>query len=107
MSGIDERHKQVEAALAHDSELRFRVTNRRNKLLGLWAADLMGIEGDAANEYAKEVVKADFEEVGDDDVIRKVLADLTAKGIASDADAIRAKLDEVQVEAHTQIVEGD
>lgn len=104
---LEDRHKQVEAALAHDSELKFRVTNRRNKLLGIWAAGLMGLEGDAVGAYAKEVVKADFEEVGDNDVIRKVLADLTAKGIASDADAIKEKLAEVQVDAHEQIVHGD
>lgn len=103
MSGIDERKKGMEYKLQHDSETRFKATVRRNKLVGLWAADLMGISGDEANEYAQSVVKADFEEVGDDDVIRKLRTDFDAKGIAVDNDAIRAKLDEMLTTAAEQI----
>ncbi len=88
--GFDDRRKGFESKWAHDAEMQFKVMNRRNKLLGLWAAELMGKSGDAAAAYAKEVVAADFDEPGDEDVFRKVRKDLdTAK--ASDAD-IRAKM---------------
>ncbi|MEL6747237.1 MAG: DUF1476 domain-containing protein [Pseudomonadota bacterium] len=92
MSNFDERERGFEAKFAHDEGLRFKATARRNKLVGLWAADLMGITGDEAAEYAKEVVKADFEEAGDEDVIRKVHGDLQAKGVDKSADEIRAQL---------------
>lgn len=78
MSGFDERKKGFEAKWAHDEELRFKVMARRNKLLGLWAAGQKGLSGAAADAYAKEVVAADFEEPGDEDVFRKVRADLPA-----------------------------
>ncbi len=78
MSGFDERKKGFEAKWAHDEELRFKVMARRNKLLGLWVAGQKGLSGAAADAYAKEVVAADFEEPGDEDVFRKVRADLPA-----------------------------
>ncbi|XAL98627.1 DUF1476 domain-containing protein [Phycisphaeraceae bacterium D3-23] len=102
MSGIDDRSKGMDAKLAHDNELRFKVMNRRNKLLGLWAADLLGKTGDDASAYAKEVVISDFEEAGDDDVLRKVAADLKGVG-TTDAD-IRAEMDRLLHVAHDQIV---
>lgn len=88
MSTFDERKTAFENKFAHDAEMKFKAEARCNKLLGLWAADLMGKTGDAADEYAKEVIKSDFEEAGDADVIRKVAADLDGK---ADAATIKAK----------------
>ncbi|WP_439120264.1 DUF1476 domain-containing protein [Marivita sp.] len=101
MSTFDDRENAFENKYAHDAEMQFKAEARRNKLLGLWAADLMGKSGDAAAEYAKEVVKADFEEAGHEDVVRKVSGDLGGK--ASD-DEIRAKMAELLIEAKAQIM---
>ena len=101
MSSFDDRENAFENKFAHDAEMQFKAEARRNKLLGLWAADLMGKTGDDAAAYAKEVVKADFEEAGHEDVVRKVAGDL---GDKSNADAIRAKMDELMVEAKTQLM---
>lgn len=100
MTNFDDRQKGFETKFARDAELQFRVTARRNRLLGLWAAERQGLTGDAAAEYAKDVVAADFEEPGDEDVIRKVVADTGA----SDAD-VRAELERQFVEARRQIME--
>ncbi|PWR23617.1 DUF1476 domain-containing protein [Zavarzinia compransoris] len=78
---MNDREKAFEAKFAHDEEKRFRAVARRNKLLGYWAAEKLGLSGDAAESYAKDVVVADFVEAGDEDVIRKVLADFQAKGL--------------------------
>ncbi len=101
MSTFDDRENAFENKYAHDAEMQFKAEARRNKLLGLWAADLMGKSGDAAAEYAKEVVKADFEEAGHEDVVRKVSGDLGGK--ASD-DEIRAKMAELLIEAKAQLM---
>lgn len=101
MSTFDDRENAFENKYAHDAEMQFKAEARRNKLLGLWAADLMGKSGEAAAEYAKEVVKADFEEAGHEDVVRKVSGDLGGK--ASD-DEIRAKMAELLIEAKAQIM---
>lgn len=101
MSTFDDRENAFENKYAHDAEMQFKAEARRNKLLGLWAADLMGKSGDAAAEYAKEVVKADFEEAGHEDVVRKVSGDLGGK--ASD-DEIRAKMAALLIEAKAQIM---
>jgi hypothetical protein len=101
MSTFDDRENAFENKYAHDAEMQFKAEARRNKLLGLWAAGLMGKSGDTAAEYAKEVVKADFEEAGHEDVVRKVSGDLDGK--ASD-DEIRAKMAELLVEAKAQIM---
>ncbi len=101
MSTFDDRENAFENKFAHDEEMQFKAVARRNKLVGLWAAELMGKSGDAATEYAKTVVLADFEEAGHEDVVRKVEADLN--GIA-DADAIRAKMAELLPEAQAQIM---
>ncbi len=94
MTTFDKREEGFEKKFAHDEELRFKANARRNKLLGLWAAEKLGISGDAANVYAKEVVMADFEESGDDDVFRKVRKDLDAKGVTvSDPDLRRTMVD--------------
>lgn len=87
MSSFDDRERAEEARYAMDQQTQMRVTARRNKLLGLWVAGLLGVSGDEAEAYARSVVIADLEEAGDDDVIRKVLADLSAGGITrTDAD---------------------
>jgi hypothetical protein len=99
-----DREKAAEAKWAHDEETRFKVNARRNKLLGLWAAGEMGITGPAADEYAKEVVKADFEEEGIEDVVRKVLKDFQAKGMTLSDHAIRKRLEELQTVAVEQVV---
>lgn len=104
MSGLDDRKEGMDAKLAHDNELRFKVMNRRNKLLGLWAAELLGKTGQDASDYAKEVVKSDFEEPGDDDVHRKVVKDL--EGTATTPEQVRAEMDRLVHVAHDQIVNG-
>ena len=101
MSGLDDRKDGMDAKLAHDNELRFKVMNRRNKLLGLWAADKLGKTGDDASAYAKEVVASDFEEQGDDDVLRKVAKDLESTGTT--AAQIRAEMDRLVHVAHDQV----
>ncbi len=103
MTSFDDRERAAEAKFALDSETQFRVTARRNKLAGLWAAQLLGKSGDAAETYAREVIRADFEEAGDEDVIRKLAADLGAR--ASEAE-IRARLVELEAEARKQILAG-
>jgi hypothetical protein len=97
------REKGAEAKYAHDEETRFKVEARRNKLLGLWAAGEMGVSGDAADSYAKEVIAADFAEAGDEDVLRKVAKDFAAKGVNHDHAAIRAKMDELFAVAGEQV----
>jgi hypothetical protein len=101
MSTFDDRENAFENKYAHDAEMQFKAEARRNKLLGLWAAELLGKSGDEAANYAKEVVKADFEEAGHEDVVRKVSGDLGGK--ASD-DEIRAKMAELMIVAKTQIM---
>lgn len=95
-----DRRKGYEAKWAHDEDLRFRVTNRRNKLLGLWAAGESGKTGAVADEYAKSVVAADFAEKGEEDVFRKVRGDLPAA--VSDV-TIRSKMEDLMVTAHEQV----
>lgn len=101
MSTFDDRENAFEAKFAHDEEMQFKAQARANKLLGLWAAEKMGKTDEAAAEYAKEVIKADFEEAGHEDVVRKVLGDL---GDASSADEIRAKMAEMLIEAKKQVM---
>ncbi len=101
MTTFDDREHAFENKYAHDEEMKFRATNRANKLLGLWAAELLGKTGDEASAYAIEVVKADFEEAGHEDVVRKVAGDL---GDIADADTIRAKLAELTPLAKHQVM---
>ena len=103
MSGIDDRKKGQEAKFAFDAEQRFKAEARRNKLLGIWAAELLGLTGDDAKAYAAEVVAADFEEAGDEDVFRKVSGDLKAKSIAIGEDVIRQKMAQLAITANEQI----
>ncbi len=101
MSSFDDRKDAFESKYAHDAEMQFKAEARRNRLLGLWAAELLGKEGEAAADYAKEVVKADFEEAGDEDVYRKVAGDL---GDRADERTIRAKMAELSVTAKAQLM---
>lgn len=102
MSSFDDRENAFENKFAHDAEMVFKAEARRNKLLGLWAAELMGKSGDDAAEYAKEVIKSDFEEAGDEDVYRKVSGDL---GDKADETTIRAKMAELMAVAKGQIMD--
>lgn len=102
MTTFDDRENAFESKFAHDAEMQFKAEARRNKLLGLWAAGLMGKSGDAADAYAKEVIKADFQEAGDDDVFRKVSGDLGDK--SSEAE-VRAKMEQLMSEAKAQLMD--
>lgn len=106
MSSFDKRQEGFEKKFAHDEELKFKATARRNKLLGLWAAEKMGMSDAEAADYAKAVVKADFEEPGDEDVFRKVKGDLNAKGVEQTDHQIRRTMDELMSEAIVQIDAG-
>jgi hypothetical protein len=101
MTTFDERENAFEAKYAHDADMQFKADARRNKLLGLWAADLMGLKGEAAADYAKEVVKSDFEEAGHEDVFRKVAGDL---GDKADEATIRTQMAKLMAEAKAQIM---
>jgi hypothetical protein len=103
MTTFDDREKAYERKFAQDEELRFRATARRNKLFGLWAAEKLGLAGTEADEYAKSVIRADFAQPGDDDVIGKVRDDLEAKGISQSAHQLERTLSEKMEEAVRQI----
>jgi hypothetical protein len=106
MSSFDKREEGFEKKFAMDAEQKFKAEARRNKLLGLWTAEKLGITGDAAAAYAKEVVAADFEQPGDNDVVHKVTRDLAAKGIAITEPQLRAKMDELMAQAIMQVKAG-
>jgi hypothetical protein len=106
MTTFDKREEGFEKKFAHDEELRFKATARRNKLLGLWAAEKMGITGPDADAYAKEVVTADFEESGDDDVFRKVRKDFDAKGVKLTDEEVRSTMIALLGQAIEQIKTG-
>lgn len=106
MSGFDDRKKGQESKYAHDQEVEFKAGARRNKLLGLWAAELMGMTGEDAAAYAKEVVKSDFEEAGDHDVFRKVRGDFDARGVEQTDHQLRHKMDQLLEEAR-KLVRGE
>ena len=101
MTTFDDRENAFESKFAHDADMQFKAEARRNKLLGLWAAELMGKSEDDAAEYAKEVIRADFEEAGDEDVYRKLSGDLGDK--ANEA-TIRAKMSELMATAKSQMM---
>ena len=105
-TSFDKREEGFEKKFAHDEELRFKASARRNKLLGQWAAGKMGISGADADAYAKDVVMADFEEAGDDDVLRKIRKDFDAKKIAVTDQEIRATMNDLMAQAVTQIQAG-
>ncbi len=106
MTDFNDRERGEEAKFAHDEDMAFRVAARRNRLLGQWAAAKMGLTAEETDAYAKEVVQAEFEEAGDEDVIRKVLGDLTSAGCDIDEAGVRAALEERSVEARRQLMGG-
>jgi hypothetical protein len=103
MTTFDKRKDAYEGKFARDEELRFRATARRNKLLGLWAAEKLGKSGDDADSYAREVIRSDMEEAGDDDVLRKVRKDFEAAGVQQTDAQIRQAMTELMVQAVAQI----
>jgi hypothetical protein len=103
MSQFDERKSAEETNYARNEELDFKVTARRNKLLGTWAAGLMGLQGQEAEDYAKSVVVADFEEAGDDDVFRKIKGDLDAKGVEVSEHQVRREMETLLQTARDQL----
>ena len=104
MTDFNDRERGEEAKYAFDAETAFKIAARRNRLLGEWAAGLMGLTEEETEAYKKAVVQADFEEAGDEDVIRKVLGDLTAAECDADEAAVRAKLEECFIEARRQFM---
>ena len=106
MTTFDKRQEGFERKFAHDEELRFKASARRNKLLGLWAAEKLGLSGAEADAYAKSVVMADFEEAGDNDVFRKLRTDFDAKAVALSDHQIRRTMDELMEQAIAQIKAG-
>jgi hypothetical protein len=106
MTTFDKREEGFEKKFAHDEELRFKATARRNKLLGMWAAEKLGLAGAEAESYAKEVVMSDFEESGDNDVLRKLRKDFDARGVAQSDQEIRAAMNELLQQAIAQIKAG-
>ena len=107
MTTFDDRERAFETKFARDEEMAFRVTARRNRLLGQWAAGLMKLTPEEADAYAKAVVHAEFEEAGDEDVIRKLVGDLTAAGVDIDDARVRLALDEQMVEARRQLLQSE
>jgi len=107
MTTFDKRQEGFEKKFAHDEELQFKAGARRNKLLGLWAAEKLGLSGAEAEAYAKTVVVADFEEAGDDDVFRKIRADFDAKAVAQSDHQIRRTMEELMETAIAQIKAGN
>lgn len=105
MTTFDNRENAFENKFAHDADLHFKITARRNKLLGHWAAEKMGLTPEEATAYATAVIQADFEEAGDEDVIRKLLGDLTSADVEVDDAMIRAALEEKMIEARRQFIE--
>lgn len=105
MTTFDDRERAFETKFARDEEMQFKITARRNKLVGLWAAERMGLTAEEADSYAKDVVRADFEEAGDEDVIRKLLGDMTNAGVETSDTEIREALTTQTVEARRQFIE--
>lgn len=107
MTTFDDRQRAFEAKFARDEEVAFRIVARRNRLLGQWAAVLMKLTPEETDAYAKAVVQADFEEAGDEDVVRKLLGDLTAAGVDIDDAGVRRALEEQTVEARRQLIQSE
>ncbi|MGD8326664.1 MAG: DUF1476 domain-containing protein [Sphingomonadales bacterium] len=105
MTTFDNREKGFENAFAHDDQLRFKAEMRRDRLIAEWAAELFGLSGEDAEAYVKEVVRADLQEVGDDDVFRKVKADFIARGVEISDHRLHKAMDEKLIEARRQIMQ--
>lgn len=104
MTSFQDRERAEEAKFAHDAETQFRIQARRNRLVGEWAAERMGLSQAETEAYAKAVVQADFEEAGDEDVIRKLLGDITAAGVETTEAEVRAALEAKQIEARRAFI---
>lgn len=105
MSQFDDRERAFETKFARDEEMKFRIIARRNRLLGEWAARRMGLNDAEGESYAKDVIRADFEEAGDHDVVRKVLGDLTSAEVETSEDEVTEALRNKEIEARRQIIE--
>jgi len=105
MTTFDDRQKAFESKYARDQEMQFKIVARRNRLIGQWAAKKMGLSEAEADAYARDVIRADFEEAGDEDVIRKLLGDLTSAGVEVDDAEIRRQLEHKTVEARRHFIE--
>ena len=105
MTTFDDRERAFESKYARDQEMHFKIVARRNRLLGMWAAKKMGLTEAESDAYARDVIRADFEEAGDDDVIRKLLGDLTSAGVEIDDATIRQALEHKTIEARRQFIE--
>jgi hypothetical protein len=103
MSTFDKREEAFESKFAHDAQLKFKATARRNKLLGLWAAELLGLKGDEADAYAKEVVVSDLQEAGEEDVFGKLRGDFDQRGVEQSDHEIRRAMDDLMAEAVKQV----
>ena len=103
MTTFDERERGFEAKYAHDQELEFKISARRNRLLGLWAGGLMGLGAKSVEDYARAVVKSDFEQPGDDDVLRKLFEDLKGAGVSVSEGEVRLKMAELMAQARAQL----
>jgi len=103
MTTFDKREEGFEKKFAHDEELKFKAAARRNKMLGMWAAEKLGLSGAQADAYAKDVVMADFQEPGDHDVFKKIRADFDGKKVAVSDQDIRRAMDEMMIQAIAQI----
>lgn len=107
MTTFDDRDRAFETKYARDEEMAFRVLARRNRLLGVWAAEHMKLTPEESDAYAKAVIQADFEEAGHDDVVRKLLGDLTAAGVDIDEAAVRRAIEDKTVEARRQLMQSE
>jgi hypothetical protein len=105
MTTFDERERAFETMFARDQEMQFKVHARRDRLLGQWAAGRLGLTEAEADTYARDLIRADFETVSDDDIVRRLIGDLTAAGIEVDEREIRAQIDEKTVQARRQLIE--
>ena len=105
MTTFDERERAFEAMFARDQEMQFRIHARRDRLLGLWAAERMGLTDVEAETYAKELIRSDFETITDDDIVRRLLGDLTSAGVDIEEAEIRARIEEKTVKARRQLIE--
>lgn len=103
MSGFDDRQKGMEAKHVHEEQMKFKASVKRNKLLGLWAADQMGMAGEDAEQFAKDVIKSDFEEAGDDDVLRMVQAAMAKHGVEISSSELRAEMDRLMAKAMEEL----
>ena len=105
MTTFDERERAFEAKFARDQEMQFRIHARRDRLLGLWAAERMGLTDVEAETYAKELIRSDFETITDDDIVRRLLGDLTSAGVDIEESEIRSRIEEKTVKARRQLIE--